>query len=212
MRNHDFEVGIADQDVVGDHIEDGPRGFGQILVRGQRDFGDQPVIHGRRLVRMGDDDGLARVQHLHQGLQLRIAQVLAVAVAGQFHAVRMQDVQGIDGFFHSPFHIRQRQGGAEKEPPGIPGLERRAFLVVLAAESRRFGGVPEPGLRRRHGQDGGLDARLVHEREVVLHVPSRNRETFIHLGSMGLDEIHIRGRNGMAVDVDLRPQSGSCRY
>ena len=212
MRNHDLEVRIPDQDIVRDHIEDGPRSFGQILVRGQRHFGDQLVIDGGRLVRMRDYHGLARVQHLHQRLQFRIAQVLAVAVGGQFHAVRMQDVQRIDGFLHRPLHVRQRQGGAEQEPPGVPGLERRTLLVVLAAESRRFRAVPKPGLRRRHRQDGGLDARLVHEREMLLHVPARNRETFVHLGPMGLDEIHVRGRDGMAVDVDLRPQPGRCRY
>ena len=140
---------------------------------------------------MGDDDGLVRVQHLHQRLQFRVAQVLAVAVGGQFYTVRMEDIQGIDRFFHRPLHIRQRQGGAEKEPSGIPGLERGALLVVFAAECRRFGTVAEPGLRCRHRQDGGLDARLVHEGQMLLHVPARDRETLVHFGPMGLDKIQI---------------------
>ena len=211
VRNHDLEVGIADQDVVGDHIEDSPRGFGQILVGSKRYLGNQPVVHGGRLVRMCDDDGFALIQHLHQRLQFRIAQVLTIAVGGQFHPVRMQDIQRIDRFFHRPLHVRQRKGGTEKEPSGVPGLKRSAFLVVLAADSRRFGAVPKPGLRCRHRQDGGLDARLVHEGKMIIHVPFRNREPFVHLGPMGLDEIHIRGRDGMAVDVDLRPQPSRCQ-
>ena len=122
MRDHDLEARIADQHIMGDHVEDGPRRFGQILIRGQGHIGDQLVIDGGRLVRMGDDDGLVRIQHLHQRLQFRVAQVLAVAVGCQFHTVCMEDIQGIDRFLHRPLHIRQRQGGAEKEPSGIPGL------------------------------------------------------------------------------------------
>ena len=106
VRDHDLEVRIPDQDVVGCHVEDGTRSFGQILVGSQRHFGDQLVIDGGRLVRMRDNHGLARVQHLHQRLQFRIAQVLAVAVGGQFHTVRMQDVQRIDGFLHRLLHVR----------------------------------------------------------------------------------------------------------
>ena len=80
MRNYHFQVWIADQDIARHHIQYGPGSLSQILERSQWNGSDELVVHGRRFVRMGDYYGCAAVEIFHQGIQLLVSQILAVAV------------------------------------------------------------------------------------------------------------------------------------
>ena len=59
------------------------------------------------------------------------------------------------------------------------------------------------GLRRGHCQHRSLDAGLVHEGDVLLHVPARDGKAFVQLGTVGLDVVEVALCDGVAVEVNL---------
>ena len=209
MRHHHFQVRIANQHVVGHHIEHRTRGLGQVFVARQRHIGNQLCVHRRGFVRMQDDDGILRVEVCHKGVQGGVAEVLSVAVGGQLDAVGPQHLQGVVRLLQSVRHIRQRQCGAEHKTPREAGLQRGTLLVVLSAHRRRSLRVAEEGLRRGHRQHRSLDAGLVHKGDVLLHVPARDGEPLVHFGVVDLDVVEVALRDGVAVQVNL---SGDMRH
>ncbi len=93
---------------------------------------------------------------------------------------------------------------------GVNQLQRfhhlgSAFLVLF-----EMGGLEVAlvgvfsGLRRGHRQHRSLDTGLVHEDDVLLHVPARDGEPLVHIGTVGLDVVKVTLRDSVAVEVDLR--------
>ena len=153
---------------------------------------------------MGDHDGLPAVEIGHQRLQLRVSQVLAVAVGGQLHTIGPKHFQGVFCLFQGFFNIRQREGGAEHEPSGIEGFQRSGLLIELAADGGRFHPVAKVRLRRGHGKDGGADAGLVHELKMGIGTPGGNGEALVHLHPVGFHGFQVGGENHVAVEIGLR--------
>ena len=153
---------------------------------------------------MGDDDGFPGVQVSHQRFQLRIAEVLAVTVGGEFDAVRTERFQGIPGLSQCGLNIRQRESGAEEETFRIPGFQGCGFFIECPADGGQFRGIAEERLRGGHGQDGGPDTGLVHELQVGVDVPGRDGESFVHLHPVRFHGFQIGVRDHMAVHIDLR--------
>ena len=190
--------------MVCDHIEDGTSCVGKVFIRSQRHGGDQFVIDGGGLVRMGDDNGFPAVQIGHQRFQLRITEILTVAVGGKFDAIGTKNFQGIFRFFNGEVYIRQRKGRTEHELAWIQGFQRRGFLVELTADAGRFSAVSKVWLRRRHREHGSPDSGSVHKLQMSFRAPCRDGETLIHFHSMGFNGLQIRIRNHVAVHIDLR--------
>ncbi len=153
---------------------------------------------------MGDNDGLPAVEIGHQGLQLRVSQILAVAVGGKFHTIGPKHFQGISGLFYGFFNIRQREGGAEEEPSGMEGFQRGGFFVEPAADGGRFHPVAKVRLRCGHGKDGGADAGLVHELKMGIGTPGGNGEALVHLHPVGFHGFQVGIWNHVAVHIYLR--------
>ena len=152
---------------------------------------------------MQDDDSVFRVEIGHQRVQHGVAEVLAVAVGGQLHAIGPQNLQGVFRFSQGSVHIGQRQGCTKHETVGVTCFQCSTFLVEPATNRSRSLGIAKIRLRSGHGQYRGLDASRVHEGKVFLNIPCRDGKAFVHLGTVGLDIINVILGDGVAVEVDL---------
>ena len=83
---------------------------------------------------MEDDNGVLLVEVGHQCVESGVAEVLPIAVCGQFDAVGSQHLKGIACLLKSVRHIGQGQCGAEQETAGVACLQCGALLVVSAAQ------------------------------------------------------------------------------
>ena len=105
MWHYDLQVWIADQYIVGYHVEHRACGLGQVFITGQRHVGNQLLIDCRGFVWVQDDDGVLLVEIGHQRVQSGVTEVLSVAVGSQLDAICPQDLQGIASLFQCVWHI-----------------------------------------------------------------------------------------------------------
>ena len=203
MWHNDFQMWIAYQYIMCYHVEYRARGLGQIFIAGQRHIGNQLSIERRGFVRVQDDDGVLLVEIGHQRVQSRVTEVLSVAVGSQLDAICTQDFQGIASLLQCVWHIGQRQGCTKHETSKIACLQCSALFIVATAHRRRSLCIAKSRLWCGHGQHSGLNASLVHKGDMLFRIPSRNRETFVHLGTVGFDVIEVALSDGVAVKVDL---------
>ena len=150
-----------------------------------------------------DDNGVLLVEVGHECVEGGVAEVLPVAVRGQFDAVGTQHFEGIACLLEGVRHIGQGQCGAEQETAWVACLQRGTLLVVSAAHRCRGLRIAEERLWRGHGEHSGLDAGLVHKGNVSLCIPARDGKTLVHLGTVGLNVVEVALRDDVAVKVDL---------
>lgn len=94
--------------------------------------------------RVDEDDGAPGLESVEHGLQSVVAQVQAVHVGQESHAVGVEFVEGVVNLLEARLNVRQRQGGEEAEAVGAALLEVRRVLVAAAGEVagvRRVGRV-----------------------------------------------------------------------
>ena len=202
MWYHHFQARIARRHVVRQHVDDRPRGFGRILIHGQRRGLRRALLVRRGAVGMYYYDGSALVEHLHERLQGLVAEVLAAAVGGQFHAVGLQRVERVDGLADGGGHVGQRQRRAEQEPSGVFTLRPGRRLVHEAYATGTFSGVAEIRLGRGHCQHGRAYARAVHEGYVACGVPRRQRKRLFKLRPVGFQRPRVFRHDDVRVHVE----------
>ena len=151
---------------------------------------------------MNEDDGLPAIQHLHQGVESLVAQVLPPAVGRQFHPIGPQCIEGIDGLGHGRLHIGQREGGTKAEAIGMGCFQSGTIFVTGPYHLPALLVVAETGLRSRHRQHRAGNAGTVHKRQVRIDILGREREPLFQLGMMPGKHLPIIGQNVVAMHID----------
>ena len=156
-------------------------------------------------MRVDDDDGVPLVQDFHQRIQRLVAQVLPPAVGRQFHAVRSQRIERIDGFTDGGVHIGQRQGSAELEPVGIVLFHPCRNLVHPADALGTFRRITVIRLWSGHREYSGADARAVHKGDMPPGIPFGQREGLFQFRFVRSQHFHVFGDDDVGVDIDRLP-------
>ena len=151
---------------------------------------------------MNEDDGPPAIQHLHQGVESLVAQVLPPAVGRQFHPIGPQCIEGIDGLGHGRLHIGQREGSTKAKAIGIGRFQSGTIFVTGPYHLPALLAVAETGLRSRHRQHRAGNAGTVHKRQMRIDIPGRERKTLFQLGMMPGKHSPIIGQNVVAMHID----------
>ena len=153
----------------------------------------------RDRARVNQHHRLPPVKLRHHRVEGGIADIDALVVRQQDHAVGRQRVIGVADRLERAVDVGQRNAGEHAEPVG-PVLDQRGLtLVDLAREGARLGIVAEVGAGRGERQDAGGDLMLVHHRQRAFRAPLDGRPGAHAVPVERGDELR---RQQMLVDVD----------
>ncbi len=158
---------------------------------------------GRQFGRVDEGDGVVLVQDPPQGVLTAGAEVAAVAVGEQGHAVGAELGQGPLGLLGGGGGVGHGQGGEPAEAARVEGGERGGEVVEAPGQSGGFAGVGEEGgAGGGDGQDRGLGAQQVHELQSRLGAPL-GQGAAARFGDAGPGEgVPVEARDEVLVDID----------
>ena len=100
-----------------------------------------------------------------------VSEPLVAIARHQPDAVGLEHIEGIFDLLEAAFGVGQRQRGEQAEAPGVILDDLHGVIVERARKPAPLLHVAEEDAGRGHGDDGGLDAILVHGRERGLRRP-----------------------------------------
>ena len=150
---------------------------------------------------MDDNDGLPLVKHAEKSVEFGRTQILSATVCGQFDAVGMQYIKRILRFFNRLVYVGQRQSSAKQEPVWVFFLQFRRRFVGHSYDLCALKSVSKVGMWRCKRQNRGLNAGRVHPFQLLVAVPSGQREALIGQHVVALERRKILRGDEMAMHI-----------
>jgi hypothetical protein len=141
---------------------------------------------------------------VEDGLEVRIAQILAVVVAQQPDAVELEHVQSVSDLGESSLDVGQRENGERAETRGMRPDDVARRLVDRARQIPNRRTAHERDAGRGDREQAAVDPARIHRFEVRVDGPARQWEAIDGFHAMGRQRAHV----GLGQEVAPSPRPG----
>ncbi len=202
VRAHELDAGVAAEGAIEDHVGHRPGGI-ELKLKERIGHAHQDVVGDTfRLHGMYRDHRASPAELLEYRLELGVAQVDAVAVTEELHAVGVQDVEGVGDLLQGGLHVGHGQGGVEAEPVRVSPHRFGRHLVGISGEGTGRSAIAPVDVRGGDAQDRCAYVHLVHILDLLLHVPRRQGEDIGKKQTRVGEPLAIGGWDVMGMNVD----------
>ena len=144
-----------------DHVAGRARRFVRVVDDGLRELGARPDGRGR-VARVDEDDGVALIEFRPDGLEVLVAEVLAVVGGKESDTIGLQLVERVPDGFDGALDVREAgQRAEEAESVRLVGADGDGVVVPFAGEGAAGcggaggGGACDFSAGGGEGEDGG---------------------------------------------------------
>ena len=202
VRNDDLDVRVPGDRATEHQVDDRAGGVEEELEH-RSWAAERRVLPADRRGGVQEDPRPAPVELVEHRLERRITEVGAVQVGEQHHAVDAQLVVGVRDLVECAGDVGQRQRRQHAEPPGVGISRPPTVLVDLAGERSGRAVIAEVHARRGDRQHADGDPETIHQLDVRVRRPLRQRGHSVRLRVPGGDGgLAVGRRQVVRMDVE----------